>query len=1011
MRHPFLEQTAAGLFERSISSLRYQFRYMEQGSRRPDTASVAHAAVRAAVAEASRLLPGVALFAGGKSFGGRMTSQAQSASPLPGVRGLVFLGFPLHPPGRPSAERGKHLFDIQLPMLFLQGDRDEFAELPLLQALTDQLGARAKLRLFRDADHSFHVPARTGRKDADVHAELLDVIKDWIEMVLTGDGPKHVGGVIKQGANEPVPHVRRAQLMPSRASQVVQVGRRQVELSNLSKVLYPEDQISKAQVIEYYIQAAPTILAHLKGRPLSLLRYPEGIAGEAFFQKNRPDWAPEWIAHVPLGEEKTDYVIATEPASLVWLANLAGLELHQMHSRQPHFDKPDYIVFDLDPPERFPFPDLVGLALEFKEQLEEFGYHPFVKTTGRKGLHILTPIEPKWAFQAVFDAAKEVASPFVDSHSSAFTLQIKKEHRKGKVLLDIYRNRQAQTIIAAYSLRGLNGAPVSTPLHWEELEAVATPTEFNIQNVGQRLKTDGDPWEAIWAYATAIHTERRPPSMVNKKLPPSRTRKTAEQLRSYASKRSFNKTSEPKPLPSIGEGSAFVLHRHHATRLHYDLRLEKDGVLHSWAVPKGLPPRPGILRLAVRVEDHPLEYVNFEGVIPKGEYGGGTMWRFAQGRYEISKQKRDGFYFRLHSQELNGEYRIHHTKENQWLLERVDTPQQDWLRRKVEPMLAGTADQLRDSPDYLYEVKWDGIRAIVSLDEGELRIHGRNGMDLTTQFPELLAAEASFRATSGVFDGEIVCLDPDGKPNFGNVIRRMQQVNPVAIERARTKHAAVCYLFDCVYLDGRAVIEEPFVRRREWLSDVVKKDGPYRLSEVFEDGRSLLKAVREMGLEGIMAKKRDSAYRPGKRADSWLKTKTRQTAECLIIGYTKGKGDREATFGALHLASQGSDGLKYVGKVGTGFDDETLGAIFAQLAVLTRTRRPVKEKALDNAQSIWVEPKLMCEVTFASITPDGMLREPVFIRLRPDLARPDADYAQEKQSETAWTPRYNKLSP
>ena len=196
MRHPFLEQTAAGLLARGISSLRYQFPYMERGSKRPDTPSVAHAAVRAAVAEASRLLPGVALFAGGKSFGGRMTSQAQAVSPLPGVRSLVFLGFPLHPPGRPSAERGKHLFEIQLPMLFLQGDRDEFAELPLLQALTDKLGARASLRLFRDADHSFHVPARSGRKDAEVHAELLDVIKGWIELVLSGEAPTRASGAI-----------------------------------------------------------------------------------------------------------------------------------------------------------------------------------------------------------------------------------------------------------------------------------------------------------------------------------------------------------------------------------------------------------------------------------------------------------------------------------------------------------------------------------------------------------------------------------------------------------------------------------------------------------------------------------------------------------------------------------------------------------------------------------------------------------------------------------------------
>jgi predicted alpha/beta-hydrolase family hydrolase len=183
MTHPFMAAIADGLAERGIATLRYQFPYMEQGSNRPDSPKVAHAAVRAAVLEASKLkLP---LFAGGKSFGGRMTSQAQAVSPLPGVRGLVFLGFPLHPPGKPSDERAKHLFDVNVPMLFLQGTRDDFADLKLLEPLGQQLGARATLKLFQDADHSFHVPARTGRKDSQVRDELLDAMAEWIEKILS----------------------------------------------------------------------------------------------------------------------------------------------------------------------------------------------------------------------------------------------------------------------------------------------------------------------------------------------------------------------------------------------------------------------------------------------------------------------------------------------------------------------------------------------------------------------------------------------------------------------------------------------------------------------------------------------------------------------------------------------------------------------------------------------------------------------------------------------------------
>src|SRR5947209_10437024 len=379
--------------------------------------------------------------------------------------------------------------------------------------------------------------------------------------------------------------------MASRKSQIAEVGKRRIELSNLDKVLYPDDHIVKAELIEYYLKIAPTILSHVKGRPLSLVRYPDGIGGESFFQKNRPGWAPKWLEHVALGEEKKDYVIATEDASLVWLANLACIELHQMQSRAPHFDKPDYIVYDFDPPENFKFPDVAELALEFKEHLESFGYHPFVKTTGRKGLHVLAPIEPKWEFHKIFEAAKAVAQPFVDAHASVLTLQIRKEHRKGKVLLDVYRDRQSQTIVAAYSVRGLPGAPVSTPLHWEELESIESPKGFDLHSVPQRVVQNGDPWEAIAAYAAPIHTEKKETKRSpTPSLSPvggegarrasegvARTYKTPEQLESYSRKRKFDKTPEP-PLPPLapsdrerdgvrGTGSAFVVHRHHASRL------------------------------------------------------------------------------------------------------------------------------------------------------------------------------------------------------------------------------------------------------------------------------------------------------------------------------------------------------------------------------------------------------------------------------------------------------------
>src|SRR5208283_349064 len=209
-------------------------------------------------------------------------------------------------------------------------------------------------------------------------------------------------------------------------------------------------------------------------------------------------------------------------------------------------------------------------------------------------------------------------------------------------------------------------------------------------------------------------------------------------------------------------------------------------------------------------------YMNFEGSIPKGQYGGGEVWIFARGKYEITKEKKDGFYFRLQSREISSEYRMHRTGQSKWMLERLDPPQVDWLRDPVEPMLARPADAPPQG-DYLCEVKWDGIRAMVALDEGEVRIWSRNRHDITSRFPEFLVPDRTFRTTSALFDAEIVCLDEEGKPVFSNVIQRVQQNSKGAIDRARVRHPAVCYVFDCLCLDGRAIVNEPLFRRREWM--------------------------------------------------------------------------------------------------------------------------------------------------------------------------------------------------
>lgn len=767
----------------------------------------------------------------------------------------------------------------------------------------------------------------------------------------------------------------------AKKAQWTQVGKRKLEVSNLDKVLFPEDQVSKAEIIQYYLTIAPTLLNHIKGRALTLIRFPDGIHGESFYQKNRPEWAPDWLEFVKLGKEEKDYIIATEPASLVWLANLASLELHQLHSRKPNFDKPDYMVFDLDPPEGEDFNHVVEIALDLRTYLENFGYTPFVKTTGGKGVHVCVPIEPKWDFSTVFDTAQLLAKPYVESKPKELTLHIKKEARKGKMLVDIYRIRQGQSIVSPYSLRGKVGAPVSMPLTWDELAQVSTPLEYNIRSALDKVLADGDAWEGIDAYAAELHTHRK--AKAAKKLPANKKHKTPEQLEAYDKKRDFSKTREPLAKILESGGSNFVVHRHHATNLHYDLRLEQDGVLKSWAVPRGLPPLPGVKRLAVQTEDHPMKYLTFDGKIPKGQYGGGDMWIYALGKYQITKDKKDGFYFRLSSKELNGEYRIYKIKQKEWLLERVDVPQVDFLHDAIEPMLSGSASTPPMGDDYIYEVKWDGIRALIALEDGVIRIRSRNQNDITKQFPELNIP--AFRANCGLFDAEIVCLDKKGKPEFKKVINRLMSSGDSNIEKLSKTSPVYCYIFDCLYLDGRSLVNEPLLRRKEWLKDALKKETPYRTSEFVEDGQSLFEAAREHNLEGIMAKEKLSRYLPGKRSDAWLKVKVRNTRECVIIGYNAGKGNRSNAFGGLHIAEVENGKLVYRGKVGTGFTDAAIKDIFKMIKQLKETDKPVKDKVLDEKVSTWIEPKLFVEITFASFTPDKNFREPVFVRLRPDL--------------------------
>ena len=453
-------------------------------------------------------------------------------------------------------------------------------------------------------------------------------------------------------------------------------------------------------------------------------------------------------------------------------------------------------------------------------------------------------------------------------------------------------------------------------------------------------------------------------------------------LAAYRRKRNAARTPEPFDRGGGGARPIFVVQRHDASRLHYDFRLEHDGVLASWAVPKGVPLEPGTQHLAVHVEDHPLSYATFEGEIPQGNYGAGTVEIWDHGTYELVEEKPDGgLTVRLHGERLDGTWalvpaRLSGDPKN-WLLVRKKEAAAP-ARRAYAPMLAALAEELPAGSGWSYEVKWDGYRALVALEDGEARLTSRNGKDLTTRFPEVAkAAAAAVKTPNAVLDGEICALDEQGRSSFSEM---QQGTGPL-----------VLYLFDALEVDGEPLVGLPLEERRERLAAAVdRRSGKVRLSEAFDDGRALLEAAQQQGLEGIVAKRLGSTYQPGKRTRDWLKLKVHERQEFVIVGWTRGEGRRSGTFGSLVLAVSDGAELRWVGNVGTGFGGAEIDRVLARLRPLERETTPLpappKMPRVRRGDVVWVEPELVCEVKFAEWTHDGRLRAPVYQGLREDKA-------------------------
>jgi len=549
-------------------------------------------------------------------------------------------------------------------------------------------------------------------------------------------------------------------------------------------------------------------------------------------------------------------------------------------------------------------------------------------------------------------------------------------------------------------------------------------------------------------------------------------------LEKYIKKRNFSKTPEPEGNMDQSEVDTrplrFVVQKHDASRLHYDFRLEtEEGVLKSWAVPKGISLDPKVKRLAVLTEDHPLEYLLFEGIIPEGSYGAGTVIVWDTGNYTSEQEISDQFIkgkitFTLFGQKLKGRFSlIKITRANQWLLIKGDDEfkseedltitrpesvltgrtNQDLengkedkaktentssnndndrkdrspIRRvaalkerkgvvseafpkKIKPMLATAIDKPFTDKHWVFEIKWDGVRSIFFLHKTKriLEIKSRSDKTITHRYPELIEPlNSTIKCQESiVLDGEIVVLDKEGMPSFQNHQRRMNVDNKADIEKLSREIPATYYIFDILYLDGKNLQRFDFLQRRSILSQVVNKNIKVLISDFIEEmGEKVFDNVKAMNLEGVVAKNKSSRYLQGTRSRDWLKIKTIKTQDCVVIGYTRGEGNRKNYFGSLLLAVYYDKKLRFIGHTGSGFDFAQLNDIYNKLQQLKIEKCPVDYIPYTNRDPVWVEPKLVAEVKFSDWTQEKIMRSPIFLRFREDKKPEECVIEEEKSTE------------
>lgn len=826
----------------------------------------------------------------------------------------------------------------------------------------------------------------------------------------------------------------------------VRVAGRELTLTNLDKIIYPETGTTKADVLAYYAAVAHVLIPAAAGRPATRKRWVNGVGtaekpGEVFFQKNLEDSAPGWLprAAITHKDRTIHYPMVNDPATLAWFGQINSLEIHvpqwQVDSHGNQLN-PDRLVLDLDPGEGAGIEECVEVALLARAILQDVGMDPVPVTSGSKGIHLYAALDRSQSSDQISAFARELARALEADHPDLAVSDMKKTLRKGKVLVDWSQNNAAKTTIVPYSLRGRPTPMVAAPRTWREISSPGLK-HLDYTAVLRRVQDGKDPFAAVVQAAGRPADDARGHGGNGDG---GDGHDGNPRLGKYRSMRDPQKTPEPFS-GAAGSGDAFVIQEHHASRLHFDLRLEHEGVLASWALPKGVPESGGKNHLAVQTEDHPMDYLTFQGTIPKGEYGAGEMTIWDHGTYELHKwiNGREVIVTLTGSEGggLGGskKFALIHTgrgqgkdAEGQWLIHLMDTEHQRGRRRHAAPppgptevpdevpedipekkepageapaaalpptfspqdfgpMMATSGDtaDLQGS-NWQFELKWDGVRAIMVADESTVRIFSRNGNDVSRTYPELTDRQC-WPGLPFVADGEIIAVGPAGRPDFGLLQGRMKLTRPADVAKARTAIPVRLVLFDLMYDDGTDLRRLPLTKRRQRLEQFFRPSGcPVDLSLVLEDKvEHILESARELGLEGVMAKRTDSRYVSGQRTRTWIKLKIEQTQEVVVGGWRPGKGGRQDTVGSLLVGIPDGDKLQYVGRVGSGFSTRELAELRQTVERLARKTSPFHDVPRpDAANAHWIAPQLVGEVTYSEWTGPGRLRHPVWRGWRVD---------------------------